>query len=380
MDVHKPNVVVLVEPKISGISAERISQRLGFDDVTRVDAVGFTGGIWVLWHRNQVELTRVEASDQFIHFACRSKVMGEFFITAVYGKPSAAARVQLWEDLSRLSIGMQKPWAMAGDFNAMLAPTDKRGGVPLGTNQTAPFLNCCHLCGLSALQNVGPKFTWYRRMVAERLDWALVNMDWGQRFPAFKVFHLPKLYSDHRPILIKDSSAGRTHLPRPFRFMAAWLKHENFSEVLGTAWHNNVDLPMKIRNLAAKLKMWNKITFGNIFERKKQALNHLAFLEAAMETDPSEAKQQEVTAARLCLEKTLWDEELLWIQKARSKASIEGDRNTAFFHNSTIRRREFNRVSRLLNRTESGLRRSKHFSQWLLSFLQACTRLPGQPG
>ncbi|CAN0904538.1 hypothetical protein LINGRAHAP2_LOCUS23147 [Linum grandiflorum] len=349
MDVHKPNVVVLFEPKFSGVRAEQVCKNLGFDDRTRVDAVGFSSSIWVMWNQNQIETNRVEASDQFIQFVCKSDDMGEFMITTVYGKPSALGRMQLWDDLSRISIGVQRPWVLAGDFNAMLSPTDKRGRVPLGPNQTTSFLNCCHVCGISVLQPVGPKFTWYRRLVAERIDWGLASVEWGKRFPGYKAYHLPKLYSDHQPVLLKDPNAGRVRLPRPFRFIAAWLNHDAFDEVLKSEWQHSAAFPIKITSLATKLKTWNKTTFGNIFERKKKEMEKIVTLEGDLESDPTEVKQHELVEARLRLEKTLWQKEFLWIQKARSKASIEGDRNTKFFHNSMVRRREFNRVSRLMN-------------------------------
>ncbi|CAN1151988.1 Putative ribonuclease H protein At1g65750 [Linum perenne] len=54
-------------------------------------------------------------------------------------------------------------------------------------------------------------------------------------------------------------------------------------------------------------------------------------------------------SARGRLEAVLWQEEALWLQKSRSKWVVEGDRNTNFFHMSTLRRRSFNRITRIKN-------------------------------
>ncbi|CAN0916841.1 LINE-1 retrotransposable element ORF2 protein [Linum grandiflorum] len=59
------------------------------------------------------------------------------------------------------------------------------------------------------------------------------------------------------------------------------------------------------------------------------------------------------SSIRTKLETVLWQEELLWVQKSCSKWVVEGDRNTKFFHLATLKRRAFNRVSRLQN--EEGL-------------------------
>lgn len=46
---------------------------------------------------------------------------------------------------------------------------------------------------------------------------------------------------------------------------------------------------------------------------------------------------------------TLEQEELLWLQKSRNKWLADGDRNTRFFHISTLTRRKKNKIDRLCN-------------------------------
>ncbi|CAN1135879.1 hypothetical protein LINPERHAP2_LOCUS9126 [Linum perenne] len=99
---HKPNVVILVEPKISGSTADGVCRSLGFDECRRVDAVGFAGGIWVAWLADQIHLDVVESSDQFMHLKGHAEGMGQFFLTAVYGRPSIAKRVHMWANIRRL--------------------------------------------------------------------------------------------------------------------------------------------------------------------------------------------------------------------------------------------------------------------------------------
>ena len=53
---YKPKIIVLLEPRISGIKADRVVKNLGFDRSHRIKAEGFAGGIWVLWREVVVYL------------------------------------------------------------------------------------------------------------------------------------------------------------------------------------------------------------------------------------------------------------------------------------------------------------------------------------
>lgn len=44
---NKPNIVVLVETHMRGNHAEKLATVLGFNGHMRMDATGFSGGIWV---------------------------------------------------------------------------------------------------------------------------------------------------------------------------------------------------------------------------------------------------------------------------------------------------------------------------------------------
>ena len=46
---YNPSMVVLMEPRISGVKADDFIKKSGFDQSHRVEAVGFFGGIWLLW-------------------------------------------------------------------------------------------------------------------------------------------------------------------------------------------------------------------------------------------------------------------------------------------------------------------------------------------
>ncbi|KAH9781699.1 reverse transcriptase domain-containing protein [Citrus sinensis] len=49
MENYKPSLVVLLEHHISGYKVDNFIKRIGFDKSYRVEAEGFSGGIWILW-------------------------------------------------------------------------------------------------------------------------------------------------------------------------------------------------------------------------------------------------------------------------------------------------------------------------------------------
>ncbi|CAN1177309.1 hypothetical protein LINPERHAP2_LOCUS33031 [Linum perenne] len=88
-------VVLLVEPKISGERAERVCRKLGFEEYVRVEAVGFSGGIWVLWHPSKVTFTSIDQATQFLHLEVHGDTSDKFILTVIYGKPSLREREPL---------------------------------------------------------------------------------------------------------------------------------------------------------------------------------------------------------------------------------------------------------------------------------------------
>ncbi|CAN0926829.1 hypothetical protein LINGRAHAP2_LOCUS35549 [Linum grandiflorum] len=85
---HRPEIVIIVEPRISRAKAEKVCRITGFEEWFRVDARGFAGGIWVLWQKSMVSLSLFFRDDQFIHLKGTSNTITHFLLTAVYASPN----------------------------------------------------------------------------------------------------------------------------------------------------------------------------------------------------------------------------------------------------------------------------------------------------
>ncbi|KAF7808252.1 reverse transcriptase [Senna tora] len=68
VNLHHPSNVILIETRLSAARADSIIPTLGFDSFVKVDAMGFAGGIWVMWHSHLINITTLGSSFQEIHY------------------------------------------------------------------------------------------------------------------------------------------------------------------------------------------------------------------------------------------------------------------------------------------------------------------------
>lgn len=69
MKEHRMSIVILFEPRISGVMSDRVCKKFGKKCWIRSEVRGFSGGDWVLWDNAEVNLKL--AYDDYIFFTCR---------------------------------------------------------------------------------------------------------------------------------------------------------------------------------------------------------------------------------------------------------------------------------------------------------------------
>ena len=80
VNTHKLILIDLLETKCSGEHADKIWNSLGFDYWCRVEAIGLSGGIWLLW-KECIDLTILKTHPQFIHVKISSKCCRTWFLS-----------------------------------------------------------------------------------------------------------------------------------------------------------------------------------------------------------------------------------------------------------------------------------------------------------
>lgn len=88
----KPEIVVLVETRCSGVKAQDVIRRLGFQNRILEEAVGMSGGIWILWNNPSISISVLAQSNQFIHCLITGLGHRPWCFSAVYGSPREQER------------------------------------------------------------------------------------------------------------------------------------------------------------------------------------------------------------------------------------------------------------------------------------------------
>lgn len=90
-----PNMVVLIETRVSGAIVNRVISNLGMPKSHKVEAREFSGGIWVLW-KESVEVQVLVNSRKFVHLKVKFLALTDWVLfTGVYGSLRDSLRRQL---------------------------------------------------------------------------------------------------------------------------------------------------------------------------------------------------------------------------------------------------------------------------------------------
>lgn len=138
----------------------------------------------------------------------------------------------------------------------------------------------------------GAQYTWSRggdSMQISRIDRFLMSSEWNENFKVVKQFALPRVISDHRPLLLECGDWEAK--PSYFKFENMWLQAEGFMDKVEEWWLNytikgspDFILTQKLKKLKKVITDWNKAAFGHLETRKSQILEDLMLLETIAET------------------------------------------------------------------------------------------------
>ncbi|GMI71930.1 hypothetical protein HRI_000862300 [Hibiscus trionum] len=231
----KPDLVVFVEPRISGRRANSVIFALSFPHSYRIEAIGFSGGIWVAWY-DTVTVDIIITHFQFLHMRVMNKRIGSSMLaTTIYTSPSASGRKLLWPHLRRIASSIRSPWILFGDFNATLTTAD-RLGCAQSSKPSDAFQNLPIDYGLREMGYQGPAYTWTRGNASVRLDMFICNSYYDEAYSESAVQHLLRMRSDHRPILLSIGSSIRNTRSAPFKYFSGWQTHDDFSRMVTDNW------------------------------------------------------------------------------------------------------------------------------------------------
>ncbi|XP_012857145.1 PREDICTED: uncharacterized protein LOC105976424 [Erythranthe guttata] len=216
-------------------------------------------------------------------------------------------RLPLRDYLSHHSSTCHEPWVIGGDFNVIKTLDEKQGGSNAHMTGMQDFNDFLVDARLTDASFVGNIFTWSnnqrgQNLIWQRLDRILLNAEAFTAISA-RVDHLPRLESDHCPLLLNFGQLQTK--PSRFYFQKMWTEHHNYQDFIASFWQQIIpggraNFESKLANLRKALRKWN-------WELE-------------------------------------WENALLAI-KARVKWLEEGDRNNKYFHARIKERKKRNQIT-----------------------------------
>ncbi|XP_028052793.1 uncharacterized protein LOC114257220 [Camellia sinensis] len=291
---RKVDMVLLQETKQASITENVVRALWGKRNMEfmAVGSEGTAGGLLCIWDPDFFQLVDCCSNRRFVLLSGILLNTFECTIVNVYAPNEVGSRCKFWDSLLKLKSEFPKPWCLGGDLNEIRNIGERVGCSrrDKGMRDLNSFIESCELHDLPLL---GRKFTWCNAQDGEkwsRIDRILLNPEWLLRYN-FKVWGLPRLFSDHCPILLMDDV--RDWGPKPFRFINAWTSHPSFPSLVAKVWHESsiigragYVLFQKLKILKVELKKWNFEVFGNLVTKLKKAEEELVELDIVAEDRP----------------------------------------------------------------------------------------------
>ncbi|XP_073275385.1 uncharacterized protein [Primulina huaijiensis] len=312
---RKIDIVGILESKFNEKTLHNMMQ-IRFSDMKVVHNFNYNnkGRIFVMWNPIRVDLIVDSMCEQSINATVNCvKTNIEFCVSFVYDLNTIVQRRSLWNNLKSFSAACSLPWKSQGDFNTVLSPDEKKGGLRVRDYDTRDFVDCVSSLDLLDLKFIGCLFTWRSPKVCSKLDRVIVNQKWiSSDLNGLAEFVEPGCISDHA-ILIVPFLHPNVHSQKPFKFFNMWALSDRF---LDTVREN-----------------WSKI--------KLQSMQQDMFRTGTVSSDYKDCKRQ----ADLLLEV----ERSFIAQKAKLTYLQQGDRCTKFFHDLIKRNNKRNAILALKN-------------------------------
>ncbi|KAK8629910.1 hypothetical protein V6N13_078727 [Hibiscus sabdariffa] len=323
------------------------------DNAFYVDPVGIAGGL-ALWWTNDVKLSVLLHDKNLIDTVISINGEDEWFGTFIYAPPYEEEKQEFWESLGTLRDDINAKWCIMGDTNIVASPNEKYGGTPFDHNNTKWFHEFLQRSYLMEIQSKGGAYTWSNQRceeneICEKLDRVMSSVEWSFLFPKAIAIIEIHVASDHAPIVLLTTGMKKK-VRSEFKFESRWTLEEECSNIVQEEWvpteqrNHRGTFRVKLRRTKVKLWNWNREKFGKNKTSANDIANKIKALHSGPMTRESAVKLKDLKAE---LSKLWESEEMYWQQRSRIDWLKSGDRNSKFFHATTLQNRRQNNICRI---------------------------------
>lgn len=214
------------------------------------------------------------------------------------------------------------------------------------------FNDCINDLCLLEIPLLDRTYTWSNKCnnpTLERLDRVFINLTWDDVFPSTTLYSLTRTTSDHVPLKIDIS----TTIPksRLFCFENYWIQCPGFIDVISAAWCCSTSsaeaaaiLSTKLKGTRRALKHW-KGRKNNLSQQETDCRIVINLLDRVEEIRPLSTQEANLRSLVVTiLSRVTQAKFVLWKQRSKVWAAIEGDENTRYFHACANQRHRHNKI------------------------------------
>ncbi|KAK1262730.1 hypothetical protein QJS04_geneDACA000980 [Acorus gramineus] len=276
---HKIQICCIQETKMELVDRPTITE-LGaglLDGWSFKGARGAAGGILICWNSSLWRAVEQSVGNFSLSILMEDlQSGGRWCCSSIYGPNEDAEREILWHELSTIRARWSAPVAFMGDFN-VIRRMEERNRTGYASPAMNTFSDWIEEEGLIDLPISNHEFTWSNMREEPslaRLDRALIDEEWEEMYPNCGVRGLPRVTSDHVPLLLESSSTARR--PRgPFRFESWWCEVEGVEGLIRQSWDASASglrgarrVAFKLRRLKRVLRQWSRTVRAARTEKK----------------------------------------------------------------------------------------------------------------
>lgn len=124
----------------------------------RVEAVSFSGGIWLLWKDN-LEVDVIATNSQIVLMKANQTAHDIGLISFIYGSPTYNLQKKLWEGLTRKKLKINGLQISMGDYKVILNIDEVSNVNNFGHHRCAGMMDWVFKERLIYMGYAGSKFT-----------------------------------------------------------------------------------------------------------------------------------------------------------------------------------------------------------------------------
>lgn len=202
---HNSSVVGLQETKrkvFSDLMVKRIWKSSDFDFVSS-NSVGQGGGLISIWNNNLFRKSySICREDCIVIQGTWLENNVQVCFINIYASQNPTKREELWSFVNTTLLNWGGVTIVFGDFNEVRSANERR------------------------IKGRGSKMS--------KLDRFLISECFGDAWPNFEALTETRMYSDHKPIVLKQ--INRKYGVAPFKFFNSWLEEEELVELVKKTW------------------------------------------------------------------------------------------------------------------------------------------------